>query len=76
MIRHSFGGLAPFTLTLKNAMAGLPVGPVTRVLTLVEVMLLKSIAVGPNKARGQGENNLTFRKSIAGSFYGHAAHLA
>ncbi len=75
MIRHSFGGLAPFTLTLKNAMAGLPDGPVTRTLTLVEVMLSKSTAVGPNKARSQGENNLTFRKGIAASFYGHAAHL-
>ncbi len=76
VIRHSFGGLAPFTLTLKNAMDGLPVGPVTRTLTLVDVMLLKSIAVGPNKARGQSSDCLTFRKGIAASVYGHAAHLA
>ncbi len=75
VIRHSFGGLAPFTLTLKNTMAGLPDGPVTRTLTLVEVLLSKSIDVGPNLTRGQGENNLTFRKGIAAAFYGHAAHL-
>ncbi len=76
VIRHSFVGEAPFTLTLKNAMAGLPAGPVTRTLTLVEVMLSKSTAVGPNEARGQSTNCLTFRKGIAAAFYGHAAHLA